>query len=190
MLFVPMNILKWMRTALSQIQKPKDWSRKFCLCKVDLGLGLFFLHLASKIRFAQLCFKSFLYHEESLQVCFLKNKSWKPNATWVTTAQALGTTKHCDTLMKAGHTIIMPNTPQSSSRVSDCYRLWIYYLDDTDEEISRRVNVCLQGSCMLTLLTRAEPKTKAPSQHTSWPAAAAGCGQKQESAVIVPADLS
>jgi len=64
--------------------------------------------------------------------------------------------------MKVGHTAIMPNTQQSSSRVSKCYVLWIYYLDDTDEEISRRVNVCLEGSFMLTLLTRAEPKTKAP----------------------------
>ena len=46
-------------------------------------------------------------------------------------------TKHSDTLKKAGHTVIMPNATQSSSRVSDCYLLWIYYLDDTDEEVSR-----------------------------------------------------
>lgn len=90
--------------------------------------------------------------------------------------------------MKAGHTVVMPNTPQSSSRVTDCCLLWIYYLDDTDKEISRTVNMCLQGSCTLTLLTRAEPKTKAQSQHTIWSAAAAamcraGCDQMQDSAV-------
>lgn len=63
---------------------------------------------------------------------------------------------------KAGHTVIMPNSPQNSSRVSDNYVMWIYYLDDTDET-SRRVNVGLQHSCMLTTLTRAEPKTREPN---------------------------
>lgn len=50
--------------------------------------------------------------------------------------------------------------------IAVCYE-FTNYLDDPDEAISRRVNVRLQHRCMFTLLTRTEPKTKAPAQHTS-----------------------
>lgn len=101
-------------------------------------------------------------------------------------SSSFSNTKHCDTSTKAGYAVIMLSTPRSV----ELWDLWLlsymgftHCLDDTSEGISTgRVSVCLQSSCMLTLLARTKPETKATAWHTSWPAAGmcgAECGQSE-----------
>lgn len=60
---------------MPEIQKPEDKSGKLCMCKVNLGLGLFTSILLLSLRFIYLCFQTLLYNQRSLQLCFLKTKA-------------------------------------------------------------------------------------------------------------------
>lgn len=145
MVLVLINILKWVQLHYQKF-KTRRLVKKMLL-QSKSRIRVLFPPIGFQNQISLVTFQNFplLWGKSSTLIyLFFFNKGWQSNAFWVTTAQALGKPNTMITLMKAGHTVITPSTPQSSSRVSDCYILWIYQLFGWHRwTISSRVNVCL-----------------------------------------------